>query len=441
MEVYILDSLLRRTQVFDVFESMIWTERYSDVGDFELNIQSTFDTRSQFAPGVRIAINNSYRVMTVETVEDTTDADGKAILKVTGNSLEAIFKDRPAVENLSVGLGGRPTWNITDTPGNIVRTMVYVRCVIGYTSGDDTIGLDKIPYFGVADADSVGGPVNLGAPGDFSISNLDMWQGTTVDDIFPPGTFAEPADEITWRQSVVESLYDGIQKLCSLYDLGFRILRNFDNTELIFNVYTGSDRTTRQTDLPPVVFATNLENLQNTTEFNSIDQTKNVAYVYCDTELYPVSGVAVPVIIVYGDGVDTEVAGFDRRTVSVDASGEVSSDMTDAEFTNALEQAGRQALVQFQTKAYFDGELNQDNNYKYGIDYTIGDLVELRNIDGVVTYKRVTEQIFVSDSEGERSYPTLSMDTFIGLNTWLSYGNKTIVWLDYDAEATAWVDM
>lgn len=441
MEVYILDSLLRRTAVFDVFESMIWTERFADVGDFELHIRSSFDTRSQFATGVRIAINNSYRVMTVETVEDTTSADGKSMLKITGHSIEALLDDRLAVKNLDLGMGAAPTWDITDTPGNIARTMAYVRGVIGYVTGSDVIGLDKIPYFGVADADGVGNAVSLGAPGDFSSTNFDMWHGTTVDDLFPPGTFAEPADEINWRQSVLDTLLTAIKNICTLYDLGFRILRDFDNSRLVFNIYTGSDRTTRQTDLAPVVFATNLDNLQNTTEFNSIEQAKNVAYVYCSTELYPVGGGSIPVIVVYGDGVDPSVPGFDRRAMSIDASSAVDASMSDSQFNTALQQAGQQALNQSRALSYFDGELNQDSNYKYGVDYQMGDLVELRNIDGVITYKRVTEQIFVDDNQGERSYPTLSMDAFIGLTTWLSYGNDTTTWVDFDPDATAWEDM
>jgi hypothetical protein len=43
MEVYILDSLLRRTEVVDQFESCIWTERFSEHGEFEIDIKSTID--------------------------------------------------------------------------------------------------------------------------------------------------------------------------------------------------------------------------------------------------------------------------------------------------------------------------------------------------------------------------------------------------------------
>jgi hypothetical protein len=50
---------------------------------------------------------------------------------------------------------------------------------------------------------------------------------------------------------------------------------------------------------------------------------------------------------------------------------------------------------------------------------------------------RVTEQIFVSDSQGERSYPTLTVNTFITTGSWLSWMNNK-VWLDLDGDATTW---
>ncbi len=101
MEIYILDSLFRREKVVDVFKSFIWTERFASYGDFELDIHSNQESRSKFVVGARIAINQSYRVMTVETVENTTNSDGEKILKVSGRSLEAILEDRVARRTLA----------------------------------------------------------------------------------------------------------------------------------------------------------------------------------------------------------------------------------------------------------------------------------------------------------------------------------------------------
>jgi hypothetical protein len=84
MEVYVLDDLYRRTAVIDNHNSLIWTERFNDVGDFKLEINSTLASRNLFRTGTRLAMNESYRLMVVENVEDGTDADGRNILTVSG---------------------------------------------------------------------------------------------------------------------------------------------------------------------------------------------------------------------------------------------------------------------------------------------------------------------------------------------------------------------
>lgn len=389
MEVYVLDSLLRRTEVVDDFESLIWTERFAEIGDFELDLKSTLASRSLFTTGTRLAINNSYRVMTVETVEDTTDDTGQMMLKVKGRSLEALLEDRVA-RNTMTDTVTEPKWVITDTPGNVARQLFDHICRDGALDPADII-----PFLQV---------------------------GT----ILPADTIPETETDITWEQET-DSLFNAIKKLVDLYELGFRLVRNFDTSQLYFDIYTGIDRTTRQTVIPPVVFAANLDNLQNTTEYKTIQKAKNVAYVFAE------GGSKV----VYGENVDPDVEGFDRHILVVNA--DVAADNPDID--TALTQAGQQALVQNRAQAYFDGELNQYGQYVYGVDYQVGDIVEMRNIDGIITYKRVTEQIFASDNQGERSYPTLVEDMFQNTVDWLSYANKTTVWEDFDLDETAWADM
>lgn len=384
MEVYVLDSLLRRTQVVDKFESLIWTERYSEIGDFEIDLKSTLEARSQFLTGTRLAINSSYRVMTVETVEDVTDADGKEMLKVKGRSLESMLEDR-VIKNTLTDTTTDPTWVIDDTPGNVARIMFDHIC------RDGALDLkDKIPF---------------------------LQPGT----IFSAGTIPESTTPIIWQQAP-DSLYAAIKSVCDTYDLGFRLVRNFDMSQLYFDIYTGNDRTTRQIVLPQVIFAPNLDNIQSTSELTNIQKSKNVAYVF-STEGYAV---------VYGENVDPDIDGFDRRVIVVNAY--LPAGTTDVD--GALIQAGQEALRQNRASQLFDGEINQYSTYSYGVDYDLGDIVETRNKDGVITYKRVTEQIFVSDAAGERSYPTLTMDMYVGTNTWLDWNNKTTAWIDYDADTT-----
>lgn len=380
MEVYTLDSLYRRERVIDQFESLIWTERYSAFGDFELSIVSNQDTRKMLAPGTRLALNQSYRVMEVETFEDKTTSDGQSILNVRGRSLENILENRIARYQM-VSLTTESKFTIIDPPATAARNLFQHVCVSGALDPGDVI-----PFY-------------------------------TPGNIFPADTIPEPADIISWEFEP-QTVYKAIKDLCDLYDLGFRLVRGVDTSLLYFNIYSGSNRTTDQTTLPAVIFSPELDSLENTTAFTTTATYKNVAYVFS-----PVGAE-----MVYADSVDPTVAGFERRVLFVKA-----DDITDTDpavATAKMIQKGKEELSKNRQLQAFDGELNQNSSYHYGVDYNLGDLVEMRNKDGVTNNMRVTEQIFVSDSEGERSYPTLAINKFITPGSWLAW--------DYNQE---WEDL
>ena len=459
MELYTLDAQLRRAAVIDRFESMIWTERYSEWGDFELHIFSTPEMRRLLPTGTLLAMSDSYRVMKVELVENSVDSEDRKMLKITGRSLEAILDERVARNNFA-DLTTTPKWSITGTPGAIARWIFNQICRTNALVPDD-----QIPFL-------------------------------VAGSLFPPGNVEEPSEEITIEVSLT-TVYKAIKEICDAYDLGFRLLRNFDTSQLYFDVYSGNDRTTLQNVLAPVVFAPNLDNLTNISEVTSTGNYRNVAYVY-----HPIG-----VQIVTGDGVSVEVEGFERRVLAVDASDikvpdrpyELAADQTAAvnkyvgfndapeelkvsmrkltqktrlnqtdfnnittamthasltaaertSITNArtvswnyntdestyinamLQLRGRDELSKNRSVQAFDGELPITSPYRYEVAYQLGDKVEMRNDDGVTNQMRVTEQIFVSDSSGERAYPTLVIDKFITPGTWLSWDtNET--WANAD---------
>lgn len=399
MEVYILDGLLRRDSVFDIFESLIWTERFTAIGDFELVISSTPTNRSRFTPGTMIAQNESVRVMTIETVEDTTDDDGRKLLKIKGRSIESVLDDR-------VALGSAGPYNFTDiwymgdTPDNLMRMMV------GYVvSQGEVHPSDPIPFL------------------DPNFTHT----------LFPADTIPSPSFEIIWEQKPM-SLYNAIKGLADSYDLGFRLYRDPNvASKLYFNVYAGSDRTNMQTDLPPVVFSEELENLRNTKTLSSIEKVKNVAYVFhwLDEPILTEESTYIfsDYQIVYAPGANPDTEGFDRKAIYVEVS-TIPEEVTD--IPAYLDQVGLEELAKARPFSLLDGEIAQQSVYKYGVDYNLGDLVTMQNADGVMSEMRVTEQIFVHDREGERSYPTLVNLKFVAPGSWISWNyNKT--WADMGA--------
>jgi hypothetical protein len=383
MEVYILDSLYRRSQVVDRFESLIWTERWADIGDFELLLASNPGNRSLFNPDTALAMNLSKRVMIVETIEDSTDDDGRKRIKVKGRSIEKILDDR-AVRSTKKNSKDLPTISIVGNPVGIAYGFFQDVCV-----------------YGKADANDI-------------IPNVSLGTSYPAENIPPINPL------ITWDQDPTDSILKAYTDMAPIYKFGFRLYRDGDNGQLFFNIYTGNDRTTTQTVLPPVVFTPELDSLQNTTELLSIEKAKNVAYVTSDQGFE----------VVYAPDADMNmISGFNRRVLSVkadtlalpnDANGNPVTP-TAAQISTYLQQKGKDELAKNRTLRAFDGEINQRSPYRYGVHYELGDLVEMRNSDGIGNQMRVSEQIFVHDGEGERSYPTLAIDSYISPGQWNSW--------------------
>ena len=243
MEIYALDSLWRRVEVVDKFESLIWTERFNDKGDCQFTLASTPAARSLFTNGTYLAINNSHRVMVVDEALDTTDTDGKRLLSVKGVSIERVLEDRVA-RGVMAGTNATPKWALTGTAGAIMRKIFHDICVTGVLDLADIIP-------------------------------------SVIEDniLFPDDTVPEPSTTLSVELEPT-TVFEAIKNLADLYDLGFRLVRNYDSGQLYFDVYAGSDRTTLNGVLPPVIFSPGLDNLQNTSSLTTTADAKNCAYVF-----------------------------------------------------------------------------------------------------------------------------------------------------------------
>lgn len=385
MEYYTLNSALQRDEVIEGFSSFIWTERYSAFGDFEIKIASTKETRALLKPGKRITRNGSDYVATIETISNDTDEAGVKTLTVTGRFLEALLLERAGMPALA-SLTTTPNWTLSGTPGGIIRAMFTQVCVAGGISSSDTI-----PFY-------VTGTLN------------------------PPGSIPEPSTVVTITFQP-DYLYNSIKQLADIFALGFRLAKNGDAGQIYFEVYTGNDRTSDQLINSPVIFSVDMESIDQSSVLTSQADLKTVAYVFTQ------NGAG----IVYAPGYDGTMTGSDRRVLFVDAS---DIDLpAGAGLTAAINQRGQDELAAH-TKTYaFDGRIPEHQPYIYGVDYALGDIVEERNTDGYVNKVLVTEQIFVSDDQGERAYPTLIVLQTAAAGSWVTEP-LGLHWADVDPLTT-----
>jgi len=197
--------------------------------------------------------------------------------------------------------------------------------------------------------------------------------------------------------------------------MGFGILKNDplvwgSGASFKTGAYVGNNRTMAQTALEPVVFSMSLDSLKNIKMLQSKAGYKNVAYVFGQY------GYAA----VYADGVDPlTVTGYNLHALTI-----VDNSITEpagASLTALLVQRGKIELAKYRPVLALDGEIPQNSKYVYGVNYDLGDLVEIRDQDGITNMMNVIEQIFVSDKEGERAYPTLSFYETVIPGTWDAY--------------------
>lgn len=179
------------------------------------------------------------------------------------------------------------------------------------------------------------------------------------------------------------NVLDAVKQLCDVGKYGFRIIAK--NKKLVFEIYAGVDHSRNQTENLYIVF--DGENITESTYTNDYNQYKNVARVGGTGEdMYKV-------LTSYGDA-----SGFSRfETYAEDTS------VSNAEL---LQSTGRTALQETTPIKTFDGEIS--NYYTYGVDYALGDIVQIENKNGISATARITEITQSIDDSGIYTIPTFS---------------------------------
>lgn len=188
--------------------------------------------------------------------------------------------------------------------------------------------------------------------------------------------------EITLTDYLGVNVLGAVKQICDAAGYGFRI--KFANGKLAFEVYDGVDHSKNQTSNPWIIF--DGESLSETKYQRDSSNYKNVALIGGGGENMN------RVFSEYGTA-----AGINRFEMFVESS------ETD---TDILTAAGRDALQKYKSVKTLDGELS--NYHAYGINYDLGDIVQIENASGVSATSRVIEIIQSIDDSGIYTIPTFS---------------------------------
>jgi hypothetical protein len=386
MDLYTLNENFLAKDMIDQFTSAIWTERYSLAGDVQLVVPATPKNITVLSPGIFLSLRGSKEVMQIQTqsIEDN-------LMTVTGETLVKFLNERFAwfknPESTDAGERIKDYVDDTKKPGQFISEIVN-KTAISPTS------------FGGAYA-----PADLNWP-------LEVLPALTLGAIDTSGT----AKRLTMP---VGPVYDGISRLATDEGVGISLYLNSADTltgyTLKFKTYQGKDRTSTQTTYPLIRLVPELDSISDVKELHSIASYKNVAYVYYQGII--TEHLAEPTL--------PSPEGFARRSLVVNPEGDPAGHQVTLPgqwgrpYTVTVVDAGdiaafraqiaKDALANNNYIRAIDGEVSRTNEYVFGTDYDLGDIIELEGLTGTIQKARVTEYIRAHDSTGERAYPTLSV--------------------------------
>lgn len=366
MEAYSLTRGFLPDAPIDVFDSLIWTERYYGDSDVQLELPAIPEFVDRLTPGTFVGIRESREVMILETQNVKAN-----VLKVTGISLLKWLNNRfvrytAAHEDKQFTIENLPA-------GQVMWKLVYDTVVSGGPVGAPNPSHHLIPGIGLKAYDASGSPITIAVQ-------------------YGP-------------------LYNAVLAIGQTYEIGMSLtLERADESSysLGFLSYKGLDRTSGQSDRPIVRFSPHMDSLTDIEELQSIANYATRAIVWCPPN--PDTLATVPGFATVS-GAGPAATGFDMRAIMVFAD-DITTDQVGGSLqgmTNALNQRATEALKEHDYVRAVDGEIVPTSQFAYGRDYFLGDIVEVQGYGITVQKARITEYIRSQDAAGEKAYPTVTM--------------------------------
>lgn len=239
MVVYVLDKNFKKYPlVIEDYISLVWTERFCKAGDFEFVVLVNQDNYAYLKRGNYLMIEDSDRIMAIETREIENDPINGDRLKVSGNSFEFML-DRHVC---TYGLSTYTTSSLLNISGN--AQSIYNQIIL---------------------TDFINPPRGVGSL--ISINTEDPFSKT-----------------ISYNADEVKTIYELFAEIGEKYNVGYKITY-YDNPDvngaqkLVFTAYIGLDRTSEQSTNSVRVFSTDYDNLSYVDYIESSQDYRNTAMV------------------------------------------------------------------------------------------------------------------------------------------------------------------
>lgn len=387
MQYYLLDQDFQIVDGVEMFQSMIWTEKYYDVGDFELYLPATDENVKLYTEAAekhyylvqysdtRNSTLKAIPAMMVEKVKTDLSAKNGNFIIVTGSQLKKILYRRTAA-------------NVKQLAGNIqaeLRNLVTTEAIA---------------------------PTNP----DRMIPRLAL------------GDLASGMDETLINYTLKgEYLSTIISTACKEKKLGWDVLIDYPNRECKFVLYSGLNRTQNQagdksTWNSPVTFSVKNQNLIKTNYEVDYENYRNVAVVKSEYEIYNKTDKRIDVVDNSFDvrpyKLDRNPVGKDRYEIYVDQGttqlGENNTEVDVLALDNANMDKARAELDKYSRTIQVSASVDDGVNFSYGKDYDLGDLVSIQNEFGQNMEGRVTSVTSTLSYNKTQTIPSFTIENYTG---------------------------
>lgn len=346
MVLYVLNSMMDRVGIVDQFKSLIWTPRYQTAGDFELLAPANAEIVELLQrDNFVMREDDPNHAMIIEQVKVQTDEENGHTILVSGRDLKSILYRRIIWKQTM--LSGTLAQGLTKLLNeNIIEPTDAARAVDGFTIGDLSAGSDAL----------------------------------TV-------------------QYTCDNLGDTVDALCASYGIGYDVTVDTEDKTMEFSLFKGKDRSYEQEENPYVVFSPEYENLVSTIYQESVKKFYNVANVggegEGDERKFATAG-------------DASMSGLDRYELFVDKKSMSTNrgEITPEEYTEQLIAAGEDKLAKSKITRAYEGSIQSVGQFRLGIDYELGDVVEVVNEFGMEGRCRISAIIDCLDETGRHIVPT-----------------------------------
>lgn len=363
-----LDTLLPE-KLIEGYRSLIFTERFTDCGDFVLTTGRVQETLDLIPPTGLLKIAQSDEIMAVDSRRIITNDQGVAELRIEGRSFETSFENRPAINNLEPLLDSE--YHIESVTAHEAMATIMTTIPEGLTQEWRDILTRPITVYRPHDFDR---------KADFQVPKGDQ--------------------------------YNAALEIARAYGVGMRTFIFYREYEprLGVELYYGHNRAIdNEDDNTPVIFSTDRSDFTDEEYFLNVRDHKNSAMIFTDN--------TVQGYYIKNSPDDPEPAkGMHARVLYIDG-GDIEPP-EDTGIRNRIQyemDLGQERLFSELQKRKLDPDVtftvSPDASYKFGRgdlgDYYLGDTVTVHTGYGGRKNLQVSEYIRSEDENGDTEYPTM----------------------------------